>query len=648
MKWAAKGMVLWISVAFAEGLYLWQAGKLTAARGVGGSSPLAHALRDADTLLEKARLRDTVELEQVAGLAGYVLLQQADRCLLQSADTLGWVYGLYALLSEKHGFAFLHPKETLRVPKAHLPPWRKLEGRARFRWRGFHLHTQHPIELTEALHDPAFPDGENLVRAYIDWLVRNGQNYFEFCLLRSVDWAQWVPYFARIVAYARERGLTVGVDLSLRMQQQRAFQLLPRYTFSKRRYMRKKLEALAAIGVERLNVELTSAEFVGKDWGRWIDTLLRVAKPLGLQLTTRQHVPPPEGYAVGQFSASTLPPEFTLCVHSVMCYGLRDTFTPVYRCTDFSHLQKSIETERKYRAVWYYPETAYWVSFDNSVPVWLLSYLRSRWEDIQAVEGQVEGHLTFSSGWDVGYWLFDWSVAGWAWQLRYDGTLPRSSPADKLVRLYGGDTLSWERLIRFQDSVLVGRNGLSWITPTTPIDELGWGWLPPFQPRLPAPPWKVYRRPHRYRSAWMPYVEGLGQALARWPAWPTQTLPELLAAWELTRLRVQFRYYWLRGLLAERGSASEAAALDSLQHVLWQAERWVSRLPVRYPHTAQRRIRQARGKGCPHPHPSYRFGYLYPALKLHFWRRELGQLEGGRWSLLYQNLWDIPRIVGLW
>lgn len=639
---------LGMGVAFAGGLYLWQGEKLVDRRSFVGSSPLAHALRDADTLLECARLQDTIAIEWVPGLEGFVLLQQPDRCILQSADTLGWVYGLYALLSEKHGFAFYHPKETYRVATAHLPSWKRLGGKPHFIWRGFHLHTQHPLELTEALHDPAFPEGEKLVRAYIDWLVRNGQNYFEFCLLRSVDWARWVPYFASIVAYARERGISVGVDLSLRMQQQRAFQLLPRYALSKRRYMREKLQALAAIGIDRINVELTSAEFVGRDWGRWINTLLQQAEALGLQVMTRQHVPPPEGYAAGQFSASELPAAFTLCVHSVMCYGLRDTLAPVYRCRDFSHLRRTIAEEKKRRTVWYYPETAYWVSFDNSVPVWLLSYLRSRWADILEVEGQVEGHLTFSSGWDVGYWLFDWSVAGWSWALEYDGRQPRSSPADKLVRLFGGDTARWERLIFFQDSLLVGRNGLSWITPTTPIDELSWKWLPPFQPRLPAPPWRVYRYPHRYRKAWMPYVEGLGQALAQWPVWPSETTPELLAAWELTRLRVQFRYHWLRGLLAERRSPEEAEAIDSLEATLAAAQRWVRQLPVRHPHTAQRRICRAGRRGCRHPHPSYAFGYLYPVLALHFWRRELGQLAEGRWSILYRNLWDMPRIVGLW
>jgi hypothetical protein len=78
------------------------------------------------------------------------------------------------------------------------------------------------------------------------------------------------------------------------------------------------------------------------------------------------------------------------------------------------------------------------------------------------------------------------------------------------------------------------------------------------------------------------------------------------------------------------------------------ARRLVVMLPIRYPETVQRRICRAGRRGCKHPHPSYRFGYLYPAVSLHFWKREIGQAKYGRWSPFYQNLWHIPRIIGLY
>ncbi|MCX7764469.1 MAG: hypothetical protein N2253_06235 [Bacteroidia bacterium] len=633
-------------------LWLWSGGEPRRFSQKFDDSPLANALVDADTLLQRFGRRDTIEL-QISAASPTIRIEKVDsRTALYAPDSLSAVAGVYALLEEKHGITFVHPKHTIQTP--FLRQWKQLEISPRFHYRGFHLHTQHPIELTEALHDPDFPQAEQLVREYIDWLTRNRQNYFEFCLLRTVDLERWIPYFRRLVSYAKARGIEVGIDLSLRMQQQYAFQLMPRWQ-KKGPSLRYYLKAIASTGISRLNVELTAAEFVGKSWGSWKDSLTAYGEALGLRLMTRQHVVPPEKYAVGKFHAEELPPSLTLCVHSVMCYGLRDTLVPVYRCKDFSHLYRTILAERGKRSVWYYPETAYWVTFDNSVPVWLLSYLRSRLEDILTVEGLVEGHLTFSSGWDVGYWLFDWSVARWSWRYKYDGVEVSPFAAEGLVRLFGGDTASWQRLIFFQDSVLVGRNGLSYITPTTPIDEISWNRLPGFQPRLPTPPWRLYYSPKRHRSLIEPVLEGFRHALSSWLSWPE--LPqgegergllfsELRAAWELTRLRVAFRYHWLAALVSPPASKSERVHIDSLYRLLSEAERWVSQLPVRYPHTVQKRI--CRPARCRHPHPAYRFGYLYPAVSLHFWQREIGQVEEGKWSVWYKNLWNIPRIIGLW
>lgn len=639
--------ILWLQ------LWFWNGTNAEPGAELQGTHPLIHALRDADTLLRRFACRETLRL--ILSDAGPVrLVQEAGSISLYASDSLGAAAGIYALLEEKWGLAFVHPRHTVRTP--HLRNWRTLVLRPRFTYRGFHLHTQHPLELTEPLHDPAFPEGERLIREYIDWLARNRQNYFEFCLLRTVNLKTWIPYFTRIVEYARSRGIEVGLDLSLRMQQQRAFQLMPRWR-RKGRSLRFHLEQLSRTGITRLNVDLNAAEFVGKAWGGWIDSLVLYARQLGLKVMSRQHVVPPEAYAVGDFHPSDLPPDLTLCVHSVMCYGLQDSLAPVYRCKNFSHLHRSIVEERQRRSVWYYPESAYWVTFDNSVPVWLLSYLRSRLEDILLVEGLVEGHLTFSSGWDVGYWLFDWSIARWSWRYVYDGEEKLPFPAEGLVRLFGGDTMRWQALVHFQDSVLVGRNVLSFITPTTPIDEISWTRLPPFQPRLPVPPWRVYRHPARYRSTFAIPVDGMRMALERWLPWyelpveaPERRLlyEELRDAWEITRLRVAFRYHWLQVLLAERGSAAENAHSDTLHLYLRRAAQTVRRLPVRYPITIQAKVCRAGRRSCRHPHPAYRFGYLYPAVSLHFWRRELGQVETGRWGVFYQNLWDIPRITGMW
>ena len=75
---------------------------------------------------------------------------------------------------------------------------------------GFHLHTQHPLELTQPLLDVECEKGLSEVKEYIDWLARNGQNYFEFNLLEGIDHSEWPQYAREFVDYAHKRGILAG------------------------------------------------------------------------------------------------------------------------------------------------------------------------------------------------------------------------------------------------------------------------------------------------------------------------------------------------------------------------------------------------------------------------------------------------------
>lgn len=86
--------------------------------------------------------------------------EEGSTLFLSSPSEMGIVYGLYGFLQEKLGFRFYHPKNTY-IPENHLWPLPVkfiFEGKPRFNKRGFHLHTMHPMELTEQLHSK---DGRN-------------------------------------------------------------------------------------------------------------------------------------------------------------------------------------------------------------------------------------------------------------------------------------------------------------------------------------------------------------------------------------------------------------------------------------------------------------------------------------------------------
>src|SRR5262249_23214750 len=130
--------------------------------------------------------------------------------LVYAPDAGDLAAGAYALLEEL-GARFFHPKEQFvphlgapRVP-ATLDVWRRPAARR----RGLQPHTLHPIE---SLWTFMVPGADNLADAerFVDWLVKTGQNYVQFPLLGTVDWASWTPHVQAILDYAHARGVRVG------------------------------------------------------------------------------------------------------------------------------------------------------------------------------------------------------------------------------------------------------------------------------------------------------------------------------------------------------------------------------------------------------------------------------------------------------
>ena len=185
---------------------------------------------------------------------------------LETPTYVGISNGLYGLLQEQLGFKFYHPRESI------IPNWEKWpldkaldwSAEPRFDKAGFHIHSQHPLELTESLLVYDYPNAIENVKEYLDWLARNGQNYFEFNLLESIDLKEWPAFSKQMTDYCHERGIIAGVDVSLHMIQQKAFQLYknwPASWRSKEEQIERSLEKLFIADWDVLNVEFSSTEF---------------------------------------------------------------------------------------------------------------------------------------------------------------------------------------------------------------------------------------------------------------------------------------------------------------------------------------------------------------------------------------------------
>ena len=603
---------------------------------------------------------------------------QGARTVLQLHATSpeGVSAGLYGLLQEQLKIRFVHPRQTIfpRYRAWPLPTVFSFSGQPRFLHQGFHLHTLHPMELTEQLHDPLRPGGFEDVTAYLDWLVRNGQNSFQFFLLREVDRAAWPAHARRIVAYAHSRGIRCGVEISLAMLQQQAFQAItllhPLPTH--RRQVEQTLAWLFQVPWDFITLESMMGEHLPL-----ISRLLPSAQRHLEQLVDRQYGRPLL-YATHVISGRgeekvrrPLHPASGILIHTVMCYSVSEDKAPVYGNRNQCFMLEAAKAEVAGRQTWYWPESSYWVGFDSSVPLLLLPYLDSRWDDIQVMEKVgVHGHLTFSTGWEWGYWLMDWSIARWSWQYRDNGRLRSTAPLSRLAELLPDRELirQWQRALQLQNHFLKQQELLRYLAAATPFSELPAPFDLPFQP---APEfsyrWLLHDADNAACAALLNgpatdlkrYAEQMEEVTDRLTAritrlrrnnsvaeGPLALSQELADALQMTALRARHRSLTLQALTVKHrdalGGQQESDRLllrASLvrQHALQLVRQ--RELQYRYPVELLARQRPSL--------TAYPFGYLYPVSGLFFWQREEEQVRHERFDPLFMKVWDIRRTLGL-
>lgn len=582
--------------------------------------------------------------------------------VIKSPSAPGLQFGLYGFLQDELGFCFYHPRES-RIP-FYGTQWPLLKPVACtatpvFHKKGFHLHTTHPLELTEAFHNTGFSGGLQEIKEYINWLCRNGQNYFDFTLMRSVDLDAWAPYAAEFVRHAHERGILVGLELSLHMVQQQVFQLIKMpwqrpvpFKIQINRNLRKLFQA----PWDFLNLDLTTAEFFGgmdRLKTRLKYHLVRSIKNrYGAHTLLRKHVVHEEKH-VGKVSGifnTERPEDFDIGIllHTVMCYALTDSLAPVYENRNFHHVLRDLIRENARRETWYYPESAYWVTFDNSVPMFLLPYLNARHRDIRTCDSlEIPNHVTFSSGWEWGYWLVDWIIARWSW--RYNHRLrPLREPLERLFGPEAASTLM--HIMNIQENDMKGLNLLRYLCPQQTIDELPrclrktFQPVPEWEPRCLAKASPEIR--HRVLEHTIPtlnaFAEKMESLLGQLDTAGQFLLTELHTALSVTALRARHRALTIGALLhrlkdkpAMQTCLQQAAALRA------KALSLVRQMERRYRYPLE-------DIALPHPSPTaYPYGYLWPVHNLHFWVREEEQARQGRFGPFFMNIWPLARILGL-
>lgn len=588
---------------------------------------------------------------------------------LQAPSQEGLIFGIYGLLDEVLGFRFIHPKQTIKPKKVEWPKAINYSSTPRFSKHGFHLHTQHPLELTEQLHNPDFPNAWQDVQEYINWLVRNRQNYWEWCLLRTVDMEKWQPHAKQMVDYSHQRGIMIGIDVSLHMIQQRTFQLYkswPKSWRSKENQMLRSLDQLYYANWDFLNVEFNTAEFIGgkdKLKSRLKRTLIATARnKYNSNIMGRKHVVSPEnmvGEQADVFSANDSIDLYRgVGIHTVMMYGLEDSVAPVYENQNFHHIYKDMQHENHVREVWFYPESAYWVTYDNSVPMLLLPYLLGRLNDILLCEKEnVPNHLTFSSGWEWGYWAVDWSIARWSWNSTVNDVEKVPEPMEWVSVLgYSNDVkTNLYSQLKLQQDYLLNKNLLRYMCAQTVTDEFSL-FRKQFQPR-PEFTFKHLARKsnealrEQVRTTGLKQLDAFYQASAEL----NQELAEMIdtlspspmreywLALNVTSLRAKHRYQSVSSILAHREKAKDEKLelLNKAKKTRLEALGYVHLQELDYKYSGNLLY------GEYDSFTSYPHGYLFMPHHLHFWKREESQSLKNRWNYQFMNIWKVGRIIGL-
>lgn len=596
---------------------------------------------------------------------------------LTASSWQGVSFGLYALLQEKLGFKFYHPRNTV------IPNWSQWplkndfvwQGKAIFDKKGFHLHTQHPLELTEQLHDGTRPHALEDIKEYINWLARNGQNYFEFCLLESIDHKVWIDHAKNITDYVHQRGLLAAVDLSLHMIQQKTFQLY-KSPAGKKNQIEKNLAWLSQANWDFMNMEFSTAEFIGGNKKK--KELLRqfiikwLQENSNTKLMGRQHVVRHENEITSgkkpiqwDSAAIALDKERGVLSHTVMFYDMTEQHAPVYENENQRHMFQFLLEEHKKRETWYYPESAYWITFDNSVPMLLLPYLKARRADIDTCAAyHIPGHITFSSGWEWGYWLIDWSIARWSWKHTENGTEQKRYPT-----MYADEMLNpalhnlFDKQLQLQQTYLKDSSLMQWMTAMTVTDELGIKALAnEYHPR-PKTSYKYLRNKAKQseldviKKTYLSLLDSFAynslttnlslRGLAGLDLNENTVTAELLDGLEITSMRAFHRASILRYLIAYREAKlahqkfDKDAPINEAAIIRAEAQKIVLRREkyYRYPIELIARKRW--------DHTAYHFGYLFPASNLHFWNREEQQAKQNKYKVSFMNIWNIWRIIGL-
>eukprot|EP00928_Gymnodinium_smaydae_P043028 TRINITY_DN28919_c0_g1_i1.p1 TRINITY_DN28919_c0_g1~~TRINITY_DN28919_c0_g1_i1.p1 ORF type:complete len:1089 (+),score=259.45 TRINITY_DN28919_c0_g1_i1:60-3269(+) len=414
----------------------------------------------------------------------------APREVVQRGQALGAVYAAYRVL-EALRFSFLHPLEGGLAPAfppsaAELLALGLIKEIPRWPVRGMHYHTEHPLELTDVLQGLSVPFNCELsgspcrepfetmlpeVESFFEWAVANRLNRIEWILLGTASWPdagaspERRQRLATINNLCSDFGLACGAVVPIADLQQhgwvmvKVMRLRPDDWDTLVQQIRERVDWVVEAGFDFVSTESGLSEFThpgGDLMLRLLDAFAtHVNGTHGLEATVKVHCSTsqplkdfvdPRPAAAGanatpaplnfNFLPTYAHPSLGILAHTVQPYALDDKTHGVYGNSDFSDMFEYMKYEMRQgqRQVLFYGETAYWVSVDIDVPLFLPVYADRRVHDLRLLArterelgAHMDGQVTFDSGWEWGYWVNAVAAARGSWQPHADAKDDASS-----------------------------------------------------------------------------------------------------------------------------------------------------------------------------------------------------------------------------
>ncbi len=604
----------------------------------------------------------------------FALQQNSAGYVIAATGALGWQYGAYELL-ERAGILFAHPEETL-LPDALCMDC--IEGINQtfspvFEMRGTHVHTMHPLEYESTLlgHNEAH---KTRYRKLLIWLIARKQNYLEWSLLRTVEFDAWIKYADELAAITHDRGFEIGIVAPFAFRQQNSYMLLDADSsqpFTDQ--IADSVDQLMQVPWDMLNVEMGASEFFSvsdKQQVEWLSFLARYLDDSysGTRTATKVHISSDqhaENYNGINFNflPKFADPRMGVMPHSVQFFDLYRA-APTYGQTDFSEMRGFLLDQIGKRDVFYYPETAYWVSFDNSVPIFLPQYIYARWNDLhQLQDSGMQGQINFSSGFEWGYWMNDFATAWYAYapQDNYDAPLVRIfqqfGASESLARAI------FDELILWQGKELLENNGVRWLVgwgPESDIGELVGIFTQPKRTRMHHVQEMNANELQAFEQGEFVQLDKISEKLEdmldRWQKLENDTsrqmkpvYNEILHGMSITALRASFVKTLYEAVIAQRkadlllSDDGGALAVDKLS-----AARDILSLALKVVQAEEKHYRFPKAEIAEdrESFTSYPFGYLRTVTDLWYWEREFSEASDPDNFDAFASLYDLAESGG--